>query len=215
MEIHRVKRDLPHVLEAHHDHAGHPEEQDVVARLEDASGVVLPQIGRLVWPAEGAVWPKRGAEPRVEHVRILFDLVRAAARAACRVRRVLVGYHDLVAVAAEPRRDRMPPPDLTGHRPVADLVHPVEEHLLLVTRHDRDETVPHDLGRARRELGHAHPPLLHHERLVDRLAAVVNTDSVSDRLLAHEKLAVIIPRLSIAEIVGRPCRWPISKSVAS
>jgi hypothetical protein len=51
---------LPHLLEghlvgehqAHHHHARHPEEQDVVASLQQAGGVELGQVGRGAGPVE-------------------------------------------------------------------------------------------------------------------------------------------------------------------
>ena len=39
-------------LHAHHDHAGHPEEEDVVTRLQQRGGVELGEVGGLVGPAK-------------------------------------------------------------------------------------------------------------------------------------------------------------------
>ena len=187
VEVDRVEGNLPHVLEAHHDHARDPEEDDVVARLHDRARVVLPQVGRLVGPAERAVRPERRREPGVEHVGVLIDVVGLTARTARGIRRVLLGHDDVVAVSAVPDRDGVSPPDLPRDRPVADVLHPIEVDLLLVTGIDRDVALAHGLDRGRRERLHAHPPLLHHERLVDRPAAIVHTDGVRDRLLLREK----------------------------
>ena len=162
VQVDPVEWDLSHVLEAQHDHAGHPEEQNVVARLEDASRVVALEVRRLVGPPERAERPEPGREPRVEHVGVLIDVVAAAARAARRIRRVLVRDDHVVAVAAVPRRDGVAPPDLARDRPVADVLHPVEVDLLLVLRNDGDAAVAHRGDRRWRQPVHPHPPLLEH-----------------------------------------------------
>src|SRR5439155_2334295 len=176
VQVARVEWDLSHVLEAQRDHAGHPAEQNLVARLEDASWVVPLQIRRLVRPPERAERPEPRREPRVEHVGILIDVVAAAARAARRIRRVLVRDDHVVAVPAVPRRDGVAPPDLTRYRPVADVLHPVEVDLLLVLRDEGDAAVADRRDRRWREPVHAHPPLLQHQRLIDGPAAIVDRD---------------------------------------
>lgn len=41
-------------LDAHHDHAGDPEEEDVMPGLKGVGGVEALQVGGvLVWPAQG------------------------------------------------------------------------------------------------------------------------------------------------------------------
>ena len=62
----------PHVPHPHHDHAGHPEEEDVVARLHhrgrDRS---TSRSALLLRPAERGVRPEAGREPGIEHVFVL------------------------------------------------------------------------------------------------------------------------------------------------
>ena len=50
-------------LDAHHDHARHPEEQDVVAGLEQLPGVEGLQVLRLLGPLEHGEGEPAGREP--------------------------------------------------------------------------------------------------------------------------------------------------------
>ena len=59
VEIHGREGHVAHVLDAHHDHAGDPEKDDVVARLEHRAGIEACEVGRLLGPSKGAVWPQR------------------------------------------------------------------------------------------------------------------------------------------------------------
>ncbi len=52
MYIDRVKRHLSAEVERHHDHAGHPEEDDVEASDEYRGWVELAHLRRLFWPAQ-------------------------------------------------------------------------------------------------------------------------------------------------------------------
>ena len=63
------------VVEAGHDHPRHPEEEDVVTRLQHRRRIPVAQVIRIFRPAECGVRPKRRGEPRVEHVRVLLYVV--------------------------------------------------------------------------------------------------------------------------------------------
>src|SRR5262249_10861681 len=107
MQINRAKGNLPCKVNAEHGHAGDPEKQNVVSGYEYARRVVALEVRCFLGPAESRKRPQSGAEPRVEHVRILFELRRSArATGACRVSR-----HGHVRVLfAIPSGNAMPPP---------------------------------------------------------------------------------------------------------
>src|SRR5690348_11104728 len=108
-------------VDAGHRHARYPEEDDVVAGLHDAGGVVAAQIGGVVGPAKRAERPEPRAEPGVEHVWVLGDRVAAAMGAD---QRRLAGDGDLAAMAAVPGGDAMAPPELARDVPVANVLQP-------------------------------------------------------------------------------------------
>ena len=60
-------------MDAHHDHAGVPEKQNVVAADEEARRVVGGEVGGVVGPAERGERPEAGAEPCVEDVFVLGE----------------------------------------------------------------------------------------------------------------------------------------------
>ncbi len=64
---------VAHELEAHHDHARHPEEDDVEAGDQDRGGVEGLQARGLFRPAQGGEGPEGGAEPGVEDIRVLLQ----------------------------------------------------------------------------------------------------------------------------------------------
>ena len=49
--------------------------------------------------------------------------------------RYALGYHNLAALVTVIRRDPMPPPDLPGDTPVADILKPVQIDLVESLRH--------------------------------------------------------------------------------
>ena len=61
-------------LQSHHDHASHPEEQDIMPCLHHGCGVELGQVrgwGVCLGPAQGAEGPQARREPGVQHVLLL------------------------------------------------------------------------------------------------------------------------------------------------
>ncbi len=65
MQIDGVEGDVVGEKRRRHDHACHPEEEDVVARFHHVGGIEACQVGRLLGPAEGGERPQAGAEPGV------------------------------------------------------------------------------------------------------------------------------------------------------
>ena len=117
-------RRLAHELEARHDHARDPEEQDVGAAHEHVRRVERAQVRRVLRPAERRERPEPGREPRVEHVLVLPHGA-AAGRA---VRHVIAAHGDAAARIAVPHRNAMPPPELPRDVPVANGLEPVDVH---------------------------------------------------------------------------------------
>ncbi|KAF5036847.1 hypothetical protein DSECCO2_570890 [anaerobic digester metagenome] len=174
-----------HELQAHHHHAGHPEKEDVEARDQERGRVEGRKLMRLLGPAHGREGPQGRGEPGVEDVLVLGQV----GAAACAGRRVLTGHDDLAAVPAGPDRDAVAPPQLARDAPVADVVQPVEVGLVPLGRPDGRAAVLH---RGPRLLGQGldgHEPLLGHEGLDGRLAAVALVDLVLVGLLGHQGLA--------------------------
>jgi len=65
MQVHRLERNVVGVKQSLHDHARHPEEQDVIARFHHRGRVEAAQIGRVIWPAQRRERPKARAEPGI------------------------------------------------------------------------------------------------------------------------------------------------------
>ncbi len=71
VDVDLAERHVAHEFDAQHDHARHPEEQDVEAGDEQRRGVESRQVLGLVGPAQRGERPQAGAEPGVEHVGVL------------------------------------------------------------------------------------------------------------------------------------------------
>ncbi len=179
MDVDIPEGNVPHELEPHHHHPGHPEEEDVKPGHQDGGRVEDFQVLGAVRPAQGGKRPQRGAEPGIQHVGFLLH-GRAAAGFASGHR--LGGDDDLAAVPAEPGRDPVPPPDLAGDAPVADIVHPVEVGILPGRGDDPGLAFRDRLDRRFGQGFHPHEPLLGDQRLDDRLAPVTVADAVGEGL---------------------------------
>ena len=68
---HLLEGDLARELHAHHDHPRHPEEQDVMASLQQRRGVKLREVCSLLGPLEYREWEESRGEPGVQHIIIL------------------------------------------------------------------------------------------------------------------------------------------------
>jgi hypothetical protein len=197
-------------LEAHHDHARDPEEEDVVAGLEEGVGVEGLEVGvLLVGPAEGGEGEEAGAEPRVEDVLVLREgdgRLRDAEAGGGDALGVLGRARDDPAVglgvAAAGRRraavdghlvgrDAVPPPQLARDAPVADVVHPVEPDRAVDLGEDVELAAPRGVRGA---LGHAvalDVPLRLDERLDDVARAAAHAEAHLVVGLAAEELLLV------------------------
>src|SRR5215468_7489510 len=102
--------------------------------------------------------------------------------------RRLARNRGLPAIAAVPRRDAMPPPQLAGDTPVVDVLHPLQVDGAVVVGRDADMAFGDGPGGRLRQ-AHAAPrrcrllvdgdkPLLGEPRLHNGLAAVALADGV-------------------------------------
>ena len=175
---------VSHEAEPQHDHPGHPEEQDIEPGDQARRRIVHAQRLGLLGPAERREWPESGAEPGVQHIRLLAQRP-ATARAA---RRRRPGNHRLAAGIAVPRRNPVTPPDLPRDAPVPDVPHPLEIGLLPLAGDDPDlarlDRPDGGLGQGR----HLDEPLARQRRLDHRLAAVAVPDRVAVILDLHQEL---------------------------
>ena len=113
---------LPVKCRPHHDHAGHPEEEDVEAGHQHVGRIERLQVRGLVGPAEDREGPELGENHVSSTSGSCVSFARAARRAGGRV---LLGHGHLPVVAVK-RGDAVAPPELARDAPVVDVVHPLE-----------------------------------------------------------------------------------------
>ena len=107
MDEDRVERRFACVFAGGENHAGHPEEDDVVARDQHVGGVVVLKVLGVVRPAQSGEGPKGGGKPGIQHVILLPDLLGMTVAAFCGV-----AFRDgnFAAVLAGPGGNPVPPP---------------------------------------------------------------------------------------------------------
>ena len=209
VQVDRPERHLLHEVQPRHHHPRDPEEDDVVPGLEQRRRVEGLELAGLVGPAQRRERPQPRREPGVEHVLVLGQL-GGAALAARRRRRPR--HRDLAALAAGPRRDAVPPPQLPRDAPVADVVHPVEKRLRPRLGNELGLPLLHRLDRRLGERLHLDEPLRRQHRLDDRVAALAVTDRVDVRLAAAlepQLLQLGLDRLARREPVQAGERAPL------
>ena len=118
-----TKRNLARHLDAQHDHAGDPEEENIEAGVEQRGGVERLEILGLAGPAHRREGPESRAEPGVEDIGVLCDVTSGALRARIGI---FSGHRHFAAVPAVPGRNAVAPPKLTRDAPIADVVHPLK-----------------------------------------------------------------------------------------
>ena len=159
MDVNVVERHLLHKVQAHHHHAGNPEENDVKAGDERAGRIEPFQLRRFVGPAQGRERPQRRREPGVEHVFVAPDVFTRETIAPFGIGgnflsllgrdlsgfdvmgqrvgdRFVLGLSDKdIAVRPIPSRYLVAPPDLPRDTPRLDVFHPIEEGRFPLRRH--------------------------------------------------------------------------------
>ena len=171
VDVNLAEGHIAHELEAHHDHAGHPEEDDVKARDQHRGGVEGLQAFGVLWPAQGGEGPEGGAEPGVQHVRVLRQ-GEVGGQAVAGADLGLGATHIDVALGVVPGGDAVAPPDLAADAPVLDVAHPLEIGVLPVGGDEADAAVlDGGDGRLRQGLD-AHVPLVGEVGLDDGVGTV-------------------------------------------
>ena len=169
--IHLAEGHFARELDAHHDHAGDPKEDDVEARDEHRGRIEPLQRGDIVWPIERGERPERRGEPGVEHILVLAEwqiLSETVASADLFDRTTDIDLSGIVV----PRRDPMAPPELPTDAPVLDVAHPLKISARPVLRDETDRPVLNGLDRRRSERRDAHIPLIREVGLDDRTGAI-------------------------------------------
>ena len=174
------------MFDAREDHAGDPEEDDVVPAGEHVGGIEVVEIFRLFGIAEGGEGPQRRGKPSIQHVFVLLQIMAAAVRAGVGIR---LGADDLAAILTIPDGDAVPPPELAGDAPVSDPLHPVVVDLREALGGEFDLFAGDGVDGGLCERLHADEPLLGDDGLHRALAAVAVPDVVAVRLDLHEGAA--------------------------
>ena len=155
-----------------HDHARHPEEDDVGARHQIGRRVVVANL--LVVGVADAVEdrnrPQPRREPRVQHVVVLSEvgrLQRGVAGFRTRLFERLPGRrgHHEAALGQVPGRNALAPPQLARDAPVLDVLHPVAVGVLVFFGHEADRVLHDGLRRRFGQLPHREEPLHREFRL--------------------------------------------------
>ena len=162
MDVHGLERNILAKFQPHHDHARHPEEDNIIACYQSAGRIELLQLRCLIRPAHGFKRPQSGAEPGIQHILILTEMPAAALRADIHIG---TGNDGLAAVIAVPGRDAVSPPQLAGNAPVADIVQPVAVNLGETLRHEFDIPILDRLGSRLCQGFHLYKPLGGNHRL--------------------------------------------------
>ena len=115
------------------------------------------------------------AEPRVQHIRILLQILRSARRA---LGRLLPRHRHVLRFCAVPRRNPVSPPQLPRQRPVANIAHPVEIFFATIVRNDANFPALHRRNRRLRQRLHLAKPLRRSPRLHNRAAAFAQSHRV-------------------------------------
>ena len=115
------ERHLAREVRGHHDHACHPEEDDVVAGDQDAGGQVQIAVRCFVGPAHGAKGHQCGRVPGVQHIGISRE-------GFARRLGLCIGFvvrHIHLAIFVVPSGNLVAPPELAADTPIGDVVHPL------------------------------------------------------------------------------------------
>eukprot|EP00754_Rhynchopus_humris_P043566 Rhum_TRINITY_DN3360_c0_g1::Rhum_TRINITY_DN3360_c0_g1_i1::g.10617::m.10617 len=209
VQVHGVERQLVQEDQRRHDHARHPEEQDVVASLEQLRREELLEVLVLrVGPAQGRVRQQTRREPGVKHILVplqrqllrvlvgeLEQLLRLRAGLVLRPARHPVARVVLVQGLAVKEAlvggNAVAPPQLARNAPRVDVVEPVVPNLAVALR-DQLELV--GLLQVEGALGSVlalGEPLRHQELLHNVARALAASDGHRPRLLLHEKVTLL------------------------
>ena len=179
VEVHLLEGNLAGELHAHHDHARHPEEHDVVAGFQQRRRVKLGEVGGLVRPPKDGEREEPGREPGIEDVLILLQregfpgelllslgarlVFLAADDPSVEFLRRPPGHAAIVLRLALKldviRGNAVAPPQLSRDAPVADVLEPPEPGGLHEVGEDLELLGPGGFASLRGHLVARDPPL--------------------------------------------------------
>ena len=124
---------------------------------------------------EDGDWPEPAAEPGVEHILVLVQILGIEGRiygAGCLEGLFGIRFYHIRAVREVPGRNALSPPELAADAPVVGVLHPVAVGVAVLVRNELYEAV-FDAGEcSRRELVHLEEPLGAEPRFDDAVGAL-------------------------------------------
>eukprot|EP00123_Amoebidium_parasiticum_P018833 comp24297_c0_seq1/m.45554 comp24297_c0_seq1/g.45554 ORF comp24297_c0_seq1/g.45554 comp24297_c0_seq1/m.45554 type:complete len:453 (+) comp24297_c0_seq1:672-2030(+) len=174
MQVHLREGQVAHEAQAHHDHSCHPEEQDVVPRLQQLPRIEPLEVVSLLGPAKDAEGEQARREPRVQHVGVLVQPYAPGIdpKLGCCLCHglLLCGGHNPVGLVVlvqglaplnlhKVGRDAVAPPQLPGDAPGLDVLQPAVPGLLVQAGDQFEAAVPHGLHGFSSGLGAVQEPL--------------------------------------------------------
>ncbi|MNI07776.1 hypothetical protein D3C73_607910 [compost metagenome] len=136
MDQHIGERLIPGKFKCAEDHPCHPEVDNIISGHQNIVRVIpLIVAAVLIRPAQRCKRPQVGAEPGVQNILILSQIVKAADSA-----RFLftVCNKYFPCGFGVPGRNAVAPPQLAGDAPVADVLNPVQIGFLKTFRYEVD-----------------------------------------------------------------------------
>ena len=202
VDDHVAERHLAEQLEPGEDHPVLPEADDLPGGRLQVAGIEVAEILGVVRPAESRERPERRREPRVEHVGLALELLRAALGARFR----LGLGHGHVAVGAVPHGQLVAPPELARDAPVRRVLEGVDRVAMLALGVVDDLAVAKRCERPLLDLVHRAPPLQRDQRLDPAAAALAQGNGVAVVLPLDElvTLAQPIEDLVAGLLLGQP-----------
>ena len=180
MDVHVLEGDAAGEVLGHHDHAGDPEEDDVVAGHQYGRGQIKVKrrlfIALRVGPADRGEGHHGRREPRIEHIVVLRELDAFA----CLLLSFLFVAGDIdVARFVVPSRNAVAPPELTRNAPILNVFKPLTINALPFLRENVDfarfdgfktdfgDRFARITGAFAGRLAHGHVPLFREHRFDD------------------------------------------------
>ena len=157
VQVNGVERGRVHEGIAGHDHARHPEEENLRRRNQVVGRIERSQRRRaLVGPTESGNGEEPRREPGVEHILVLPHGTAAFVAGAY----VGATHYLLVALVAVPYRYAVPPPELSRDVPVANVLEPIDIDCFPALRQNANSSIAHGCESGFRQRLHLHEPLV-------------------------------------------------------
>ena len=122
MNVNSLEWNILAKFQSHHNHAGYPEENNIITSNQGAGWVELLQLRSFLWPAHSFKWPQARAEPGIQYILILMEMLAATFWTYIYISTRNSGFATIITV---PGRNPMAPPQLAGNTPITNIVQPV------------------------------------------------------------------------------------------